>query len=230
MHSCRWHCCLLLGSNGLCVLLYVLQRQRSRLCSPEGCGQSSLWMDGITGWAENAVAGLKVAFDTVTSRPTDANSSLTQQIKTAAMSQGLLGQVPAPGFAQAGAGAFAGQQGPGGYAGQQGGVLAAGAATVAQPQLLAPQILPPQFLQQQMLPHQVVQPQVVQPQVLQPQYVLPQYGQAGGQGGPQYGAAPRPLLCWRCGVTGHTVPECRHPFNPANPTPFKPAGRAGRRG
>jgi hypothetical protein len=172
-------------------------------------------LDGIKGWqGEGCLTGLKVAYDVVSSRPTDATSSLTQQIQTAAMGQGLL--VPAQ-QAQAAPGVLPGQQVAGGLAAQQGvGVLAAGAAGLAPQQLVAPQMLPAQMLQQQLL-----QQQMMQPQLLAPQYMLPQYG----------GAAPPPApeVCWRCGVPGHRVPHCTAPRNPANPFPFRPPGRAGPR-
>lgn len=103
----------------------------------------------------------------------------------------------------AAAGAFAGQAhlgaGPGAGAG------------VMQPQW--------QLQQPQMLPGPVMPPL--------PPHMLAQYGQvgAGGPGAPR----ARHSICWRCGVAGHTVPQCGVPPNPLNPYPFKPAARTGGR-
>ncbi len=77
-------------------------------------------VDSIPGWTESCMAGFKIAFDAVSNSPAESNSILTQQIRTAALSQGLLASVPA----MAGFGMVAGQQRAVGYAGQQGGVLA----------------------------------------------------------------------------------------------------------
>jgi hypothetical protein len=177
-------------------------------------------VDRIPGWTECCLAGLTIALDAVTSRPGDADSSLINQIRAAAVAQGLLPQAQAGGYAalhaQAAVAPQAGQQAALAFAGQQGAGLMMGAP----PQLAAPQVLAPQLLQHQLLP-----PQVMQPQLLQPQYVLPQYGQAA----PPQAPAGQQDLCWRCGVLGHRTPTCSQPINPVNPYPFRPVGRGGRR-